>query len=181
MTVPHSGGTLVEGVVGTPRFINPVLAIGRADHDLVALTYSGLMKLDTDGNLVPDLAKDITVSEDGTVYNITLNEDRYFHDGTPLTAADVLFTIGLIQDPELKSPLRGNWAGVVVEELGEYELNLILEDAYAPFLENLTVGILPKHIWSGLSTEEMPLANTILNQLELVPTMLKQLRVIAQA
>lgn len=154
--VPQHGGTLVEGVIGTPRFINPVLAITRADHDLVALTYSGLMKLGEDGTLANDLADSITVSDDGLVYNVVLKSDRTFHDGTPLTADDIAFTIGLIQNPELKSPLRGNWAGVSVEVLGEHELNLVLDNAYAPFLENLTVGILPKHIWSELSIEELP-------------------------
>ena len=155
-TVPDSGGTLVEGVIGTPRFVNPVLAITRADHDLVALTYSGLMRLGTDGNLQNDLAESITVSDDGLVYNVILKNNVVFHDDTPLKAEDVEFTINLIQDPELKSPLRGNWSGVSMEVLGEYEINFILEDAYAPFLENLTVGILPKHIWSDLSTEELP-------------------------
>ena len=154
--VPEVGGTLVEGVIGTPRFVNPVLAISRADYDLVALTYSGLMKLGPDGTLINDLADNITVAEDGLVYNVLLRQDASFHDGEPVTAEDVAFTIGLIQNPELKSPLRGNWTGVTVEVLGDYELNFVLEAQYAPFIENLTVGILPKHVWNELTTEEFP-------------------------
>lgn len=154
--VPVEGGTLIEGVVGSPRFINPVLAITRADHDLVALTYSGLLKLNPAGELENDLAESVTISEDGRVYNIILKQDVRFHDGVSVTAEDVAFTIGLIQQPELKSPIRGNWSGVVVEVIGPYELNLVLENPYTPFRENLTVGILPRHIWSTLSEEELP-------------------------
>lgn len=154
--VPTSGGTLVEGVVGTPRFVNPVLAITRADHDLVSLSYSGILRLSEAGDLQNDLAESVTVSEDGLVYNIVLRQDKYFHDGTQVTAEDVSFTIGLIQDPDLKSPIRGNWSGVTVEKLGDFELNIILADSYTPFIENLTTGILPKHIWGTLSNEELP-------------------------
>ena len=155
-TVPGSGGTLVEGIVGTPRFVNPVLAITRADHDMVALIYSGLMKIDPAGNLVPDLAEEITLSEDGRTYNVRLRQNVKFHNGQQLTARDVAYTIALIQNPDLKSPLRGNWEGVLVEELGEYELNIVLEEAYTPFLENLTVGILPRSLWDELPTEQLP-------------------------
>ena len=156
VTVPTSGGTLIEGVIGAPRFVNPVLAITKADHDLVALLYSGLMRLGNSGQLENNLAESVTLSEDGRVYNIVIKNNLVFHDNSPLTADDVAFTIALVQDPELKSPLRGNWTGVEVEVLGEHEINLVLEDAYTPFLENLTMGILPKHIWSELATEELP-------------------------
>lgn len=156
VSVPSAGGTLVEGVIGTPRFVNPILAITRADHDLVTLIYSGLLKLSEEGSLTNDLAESITVSDDGLTYNIILRNDVVFHDNTPLTSEDVAFTIGLIQNPELKSPLRGNWNGVQVELINEHELNILLESPYAPFLENLTVGILPKHIWNSLTTEELP-------------------------
>ncbi|MEX0917740.1 MAG: peptide ABC transporter substrate-binding protein [Candidatus Paceibacterota bacterium] len=153
--VPSSGGTLVEGIVGTPRFVNPVLALTRTDNDLTVLIYSGLMKLDADGALTPDLAESVTVSEDGLVYNVVLRSDIQFHDGSPIRADDVAFTIELIQNPDLKSPLRGNWNGVRVEVLGDRELNFVLADAYTPFLENLTVGIMPQHIWESLTIEEL--------------------------
>lgn len=154
--IPVNGGVLVEGAIGSPRFINPVLAITRADNDLAALTYSGILRLSTDGTLVNDLAESVTISDDGRVYNIVLRQDRYFHDGTRVKAEDVAFTISLIQKSALKSPLYGNWNGVTVEAVDTYELNLVLESPYSPFIENLTVGILPKHIWSVLSEEELP-------------------------
>ena len=153
---PTRGGTITEGILGTPRFVNPALASTRADQDVTALVYSGLMKIAPDGMLVNDLAESITTSEDGLTYNIVLRRDVQFHDATPLTAHDVAYTIRLIQDPDLKSPLRGNWTDVVVEEIGEYELNIILEEAYAPFIENFTVGIMPAHALSSLPIEQLP-------------------------
>mgnify|MGYP000426161273 CR=1 FL=1 len=154
---PVAGGDLVEGVVGTPRFVNPILAVTRADQDMVALVYSGLMKIDTEGNLVPNIAESVTRSDDGLQYHVKLRQDVYFHNGTQLTAKDVAYTIGLIQNPELKSPLRGNWDGVTITEDGDYELTITLAEAYTPFIENLAVGILPRAIWETVPIEQLPL------------------------
>jgi len=154
--ISAEAGTLVEGVVGTPRFVNPVLAVTHADRDLDALIYAGIARLNEDGEVVPDIAETITVSDDGLIYNVVLRSDVVFHDGEPLTAEDVAFTISRVQDPALGSPLRASWDGVKVEVLGEHELNFILQSAYAPFIENLTIGILPKHIWQDASNEEFP-------------------------
>jgi len=172
---PVAGGVLIEGVVGVPRFINPVLAVTRADQDLVALTFSSLMKISPDGTLVPDVAKSVTPSSDGTTYNIIIREDIRFHDGTPLTARDVIFTIGLLKDADLKSPLRGNWTGVLIEELGEYEFNIILNEPYIPFIENLTFGILPRHIWNELPTEQIPFSQRNTDPIGSGPFRIKQI------
>ncbi len=155
-TLPTYGGAIVEGIVGTPRFVNPVLAINRADHDMVALIYSGLVKLDENGNLINDVAESIELSQDGRTYHVKLKSGVYFHNGTELKVRDVAYTIALIQNSELKSPLRGAWDGVQVEEIGDYEMNITLEEAYIPFLENLTVGILPRELWDELPIEQIP-------------------------
>src|SRR3989344_1319923 len=55
--VPAYGGTLTEGIIGTPRFINPVLASSDTDRDLMALTYSGLLRPDNKGRLINDFAE----------------------------------------------------------------------------------------------------------------------------
>jgi peptide/nickel transport system substrate-binding protein len=153
---PIRGGTFTEGIVGTPRFINPALASTRVDQDLTSLLFSGLMKIDETGTLVPEVAESITVSEDGLTYNIVVRKDIRFHDDKPLTARDVAFTIQMIQNPDLKSPLRGNWADVTIEEVGEYELNVVLTEPYAPFIENFQFGIVPAHLWSSLPSEQVP-------------------------
>lgn len=153
---PGRGGTLMEGIVGIPRFVNPALAITRADQDTVGLIYSGLMKIDEKGDLIPDLAQSITLSEDKRTYTIILKKDKTFHDTTPLTTHDVVFTINLIRDPDLKSPLRGNWSDVTVEATGEYEMQITLLEPYTPFIENFTFGVMPQHIWSHLRIEQLP-------------------------
>jgi peptide/nickel transport system substrate-binding protein len=156
VSVPATGGTFTEGIVGVPRFVNPVLAVTRADRDLAALIYDGLLRVSAQGSLEPNLAESITVSEDGLTYNVVLKSGIVFHDGRPLTAHDVAFTIERIQDPLLSSPMRGNFDGVKVEVLGDHELNFVLPESYALFTENLTVGILPEHIWKDAGTEEFP-------------------------
>ncbi len=156
VTIPERGGSLREGLVGTPRFLNPLLAVTPADKDVSALVYAGLMRLDQNGTLTNDLAESITISDDGLTYNVVLRKDISFHDGVPLTVDDVLFTIARIQEPTLKSPLRSSWDGVSIERLGDHEFNIVLTQPYAPFEEKLTLGILPKHIWEQLSPEELP-------------------------
>ncbi len=153
--VPARGGTHYEGVVGVPRFINPILAISDADRDLTALIHAGLLKVSTDGTLAPDLAESYSVSEDKLTYTFIL-KSATFHDGTPLTAGDVAFTVGLAQSAAIKSPKRPNWEGVAVEAVDDRTVTFTLKSPYAPFLQNMTLGILPRHLWESVSAEEFP-------------------------
>jgi len=155
VAAPAYGGSLSEGIIGTPRFINPILATSDADRDLSALVYSGLLKASNDG-YIPDLAQTYEVSDEGRVYTFTLREDATFHDGTPVTASDIVFTITKTQDPALKSPERANWNGVIAEAIDARTVKFTLRQAYAPFVENATLGILPKHLWEKIGAEEMP-------------------------
>lgn len=154
--VPDYGGSLTEGAIGSPRFINPVLAVSDIDKDLSTLIYSGLVKVSNTGDLIPDLAESYSISEDGSVYSFKLREDAQFHDGTKITVDDILFTIEKTQDPLLKSPREVSFAGVRVEKVDDYNVNFILKQAYSPFIQNLTIGILPKHIWKDTTVEEFP-------------------------
>lgn len=154
--VPVEGGTLVEGGLNNPRFINPVLAISEADKNLTVLVYSGLTRITPEGEIWMEIAESIEVSTDELTYTAHIRPDAVFHDGMPVTAEDVVFTIQKIQDPLLKSPKRGNWDGIVVDVVNERTVSFTLSKPYAPFEENLTVGILPKHIWKNVSAEEFP-------------------------
>ena len=156
---PKLGGQYKEGILGQPRFINPILAeTNDADRDLVQIVYSSLFKYDHQGNLIPDLVRIYKISEDGLTYNISLKKNVLWHNGESLTADDVIFTIKSIQDPENKSPLKNNWQGVEIEKIDDFTFNLKLRNIYAPFLHNLTIGILPKHLWAGISAQNLPLA-----------------------
>jgi len=153
--VPAEGGGLTEGIVGTPRFVNPLLAITDADRDLSTLTHAGLMGIGTEG-LRPVLAESYTVSPDGKVYTFTLRKGAKFSDGSPVTADDVVFTVTKAQDPALKSPELANWANIRAEAVDARTVRFTLSKAYAPFIENTTLGILPAHLWKSIGNEEFP-------------------------
>lgn len=155
---PERGGVLREGIIGTPRFINPVLTISDADRDLSMLVYSGLMRADNN-NIIPDLAEGYTVDEDGLCYSFKLKSDIFWSDNEPITSDDVVFTIKQIKNPLTKSPKRASWEGIEVEKVDNKTVDFCLERPYAPFLENTTVGILPYHIWKDMIPEQMPLSN----------------------
>ena len=112
------------------------------------------MKGDYNGDLVPDLAKDYNISSDGLTYTFTLKDNIFFQDGTPLTADDVLFTINTAKNPDLKSPVAANWAGVTVTKVDSKTIQFVLQKPYGPFLQNTTLGILPKHLWQNISADE---------------------------
>jgi peptide/nickel transport system substrate-binding protein len=157
--VPREGGTVTEGVIGSPRFINPLLAASDADRDLTALVYSGLLKPTPEGGLIEDLAESYRISQDGLVYDFILKNGISFHDGKPVTADDIIFTIERAQDSSLKSPKRASWDGVSAQRVSEREIRFILKVPYAPFLENTALGILPKHIWKNADAEQFPFSN----------------------
>ncbi len=154
VVVPANGGSITEGIVGTPRFINPVLAQSDADKELTMLMFSGLMRALPDGSLVPDLAENYSVNEDGTVYTFTIRPDAVFHDGAHVTAYDVAYTIGRTQEPVIESPLEEVWSGIGVRTLDARTIAFTLSQPYASFLENVTIGILPQHLWESVSPEE---------------------------
>ena len=153
--VPAYGGTLTEGIIGTPRFINPVLASSDTDRDLMALTYSGLLRPDNKGRLINDLAEKYDISEDGLVYTFTLKPNLLWQDGEPVIADDIIFTIEKIKDPSMKSPKRAGWEGVSAKKINDKTIRFTLKKPYAPFLENTTVGILPSHVWKNMSSDQI--------------------------
>ena len=154
VSIPASGGSYTEGIIGAPRFINPILAVSDSDHDLTSLIYSGLLKASSDGDYIPDLAQSYTISDDGKTYTFMLRADAKFQDGTPVTADDVVFTIAKTQDVAIKSPARANWDGVTVTKVDDRTVQFVLKSPYAPFIENMTLGILPKARWQSVSNEE---------------------------
>ncbi len=152
--VPKSGGTLREGVLGYPRYINPLLIYTESGKDIASLVYSGLFKLNSQGILVPDIAESYTISPDGKTYNVTIRNDVYFHDGNKLNANDVVFTVQKAQDVSLKSPETSKWQGVSVVANDQTHITFTLKNAFAPFIYNLTLGILPKHIWENADIDQ---------------------------
>ncbi len=158
--VPASGGTLVEGVAGWPRYLNPLLSFDNpVDRDISALVFEGLTRYDERGQLVPALASGWNVSLDGLVYTFWLRQDVRWQDGISFTADDVIFTIGLLQDPGYTGPadLAALWRAVEVEQINRWTITFALQEPFAPFLDYTTLGILPVHILDGVTAAELPL------------------------
>lgn len=175
VTIPNYGGSYIEGLVGSPQYINPILSqTSDVDQDITELVFSGLMKYDSRENLAPDLAEKYAIGEEGKIYDFFLRKNISWHDGKPLNADDVIFTIKTIQDPDYKSPLIFNWGGVEAEKIDEHTVRFKLQNAYAPFLNNTTIGILPKHIWENVSPPEFPLTETNLKPIGTGPYKFKK-------
>ncbi|HRY62345.1 MAG TPA: ABC transporter substrate-binding protein [Candidatus Paceibacterota bacterium] len=155
---PVKGGEIVEGVADMPRFINPLLATGMADADITSLVYSGLLRPGPNGEYINDLAESYTVSKDGLVYNFKIRENATWHDGKPVTADDVLFTIQKAKDVVLRSPKRASWEGVTALVISEKEIQMTLKQPFQSFLENATMGILPKHKWNNIDSDKFALS-----------------------
>lgn len=151
--VPAQGGMITEATTDFSRFVNPVLARSDVDKDLVTLIYSGLLKPSDGNTLVNDLAESITKSDNGLTYIVKIKDGVTFQDNTPLTADDVVFTVQKIKDPLIKSPLAGNWVGVEVKKIDDKTVQFTLPQAYEPFVQNLTLGILPSHLWASTTPE----------------------------
>lgn len=159
ISIPSRGGYIHEGILGTPRFINPVLASSDADKDMVKLIYAGLTKRDNTGNIILDIASSIEESQDKLHYIIKIKPEARFSDNTHVTTDDFIYTISLIQNPLIKSPRRVEWEGITIEKNSDTEFSISLKKAYPLFMNVLTVGILPKHIWKNLTEEQISLSD----------------------
>jgi peptide/nickel transport system substrate-binding protein len=161
---PASGGIYTEALVGSFARLNPVLDWNNdADRSVDALIFSGLIKFNARGDPQPDLAESWGVSQDGTVYNISLRRTALWQDGQPVTIDDVLFTLGLLRSQFSPYPadIRAMWDEVQVRQLDDYTLQFILPEPFAPFLDYLSFGLLPKHLLETLPADQ--LANSDFN------------------
>lgn len=158
--VPDYGGIYREGLVGRPRYINPILAQSDVDRDLASLIFSGLVSFTVEGEAKPDLAESWEILEDGLSYLFYLRQDVRWHDGRPFTADDVVFTVETIQHPDYPGPphLAQLWRAVKVRKIGRWAVKFTLEEPFAPFLEYMSLGILPEHLLKDIPPSELPRA-----------------------
>ncbi len=156
--IPIRGGRYTEAVVGgVPTAINPLLPDTITDPNVTSLIFSGLTKLDGNGNVYGDLADKIDLDPQGKVYTFHIRDNATWHDGQPVTPQDVLFTIKLIQDPRFPGDpaLADFWRTVNVELPGGNQVRFTLADRYSPFLSYTTIGLLPQHLLGGIKAEEL--------------------------
>ena len=135
-----------EGVVGRPTSISPLSARTQADRDLIALVFGGLVRLGPEGGFAPDLAATWTMSDEGRTWTFDLREEATWHDGEPVTAEDVVFTIDTLRDPEYTGPGSFSWEDVIVTAVDERTVRFELTTPLGGFLQAATQPIVPAHL-----------------------------------
>ncbi|MFA7308698.1 MAG: ABC transporter substrate-binding protein [Patescibacteria group bacterium] len=153
---PISGGLIIEGMVGRPEFINPVLAKSELDKSLTSLVYAGLMQMNEKQEIVPDLAARFEVSEDKKIYTLYLKPGLTWQDGKALDADDVMYTVAVLQNPDYNGALKATWEGIRAEKVDQLTVKFGLPRAYPLFLNALTVGLLPWHLWADVKVSDFP-------------------------
>jgi peptide/nickel transport system substrate-binding protein len=138
--------------------LNPLLDYyNDVDRDVDRLLFSGLVRFDDRGLPQADLADSWGISRDGLVYNFSIRQNAKWHDGTPVTSDDVIFTLERMRevDSPLPEDLKGFWQQIEVKRLDEKSLQFRLPEAFAPFLDYLTFGVVPAHLLGDLTLSEI--------------------------
>ncbi|HEY8414434.1 MAG TPA: ABC transporter substrate-binding protein [Thermaerobacter sp.] len=112
------GGVWVESLAHAPSTLDPARALGEADVRVASLVYDGLVRLDPDGRVVPALARSWRVADGGRLYVFWLRPGVRFHNGRPLTADDVVFSLTRLADPRQPAPRA--WVLYGVRGVDEY-------------------------------------------------------------
>jgi ABC-type transport system substrate-binding protein len=144
-----------EGLLGHPSSINPLTPRSEVDTDLVALLFRGLVRSGPDSSIVPDLAKSWTVSDDGRTYTFEMRDDAYWEDGYHVTADDVVFTVGLLQDSRYQGPAGASWQGIKATATGVFTVTFTLTLANVGFLRLAMQPILPEHLLKSTPVTEL--------------------------
>lgn len=155
---PVQGGAYSEALVGDLIRLNPVLDFDHPiDRDIDRLLYGGLVRFDSRGVPEPELAEDWAVSADARLYTFTLRQDARWHDGEPVTADDVVYTFALFQDESYPGPsdLQQFWSQVSIVRLDTYAVQFELPEPFAPFLDYVSVGLLPDHLLRGVTVSRL--------------------------
>ncbi|MDP1716386.1 MAG: peptide ABC transporter substrate-binding protein [Anaerolineales bacterium] len=160
ITLPEAapGGIYTEALIGSMGRLNPMLDWNNsADRDINRLIFSGLMRFDSHGLPQPDLADAWGASADGMIYNFSLRQNAFWHDGQPVTSDDVIFTIELIKSSGSLFPqdIKDLWSQVEVKKLNEKTLQIRLPEPFAPFLDYATFGVLPKHLLETVPSDQL--------------------------
>jgi peptide/nickel transport system substrate-binding protein len=166
---PATGGVYSEALVGSLGRLNPLLDWNNpADRDVDRLLFSSLIRFDERGLPQTDLAESWGVNEEGTIYNFTLRSNAVWHDGQPVTSDDVIFTIELLKSDGSLFPqdIKELWRNVEVTKLNDKtnkSLKFTIPEPFAPFLDYLTFGVLPKHILEGVPPDGLVTAEFNIN------------------
>ena len=136
-------GYLVAGIESNPLQLDPRYSTDANSVRIGNLIYNSLLRYDEHSRLQAELAAHWRLLDERT-YEFTLRADARFHNGAPLTAADVKYTYESILDPAALSPKRGPLLPLeTIQQTGSHQLRFHLRAAHAPFIEQFTLGIVP--------------------------------------
>jgi peptide/nickel transport system substrate-binding protein len=144
-----------EGVLGRPTSVNPLAARTQADRDLVALVFEGLVTLGPGGEPRPALARSWAMAADGSSWTFHLRPDAHWHDGEPVTADDVAFTVATIQDPDYHGPGAGSWTGIKATVVDPLTVRFDLDQPIGDFIDLATQPIAPAHLLADIPAGAM--------------------------
>lgn len=108
-----TGGTMTR-LFSDPPTLDPHKTSDTTSAFIVGEVYSGLVTLNTDLQIVPDIAERWEISQDGTVYTFHLLPDAKFADGKPVTAQDFVYSLNRAANPELASPVARTYLSDIV-------------------------------------------------------------------
>lgn len=155
-TKPDFGGVYSEGVQGDIKQLSPLYSpINNAETSATSLIFSGLTKRTNGGKIEPDLAESWEISQDNKTYIFHLRKNVLWHDGTPFSAADVIFTYNKIQDPDVGSAYFSTWKGVEISQKDDWTVVFVLPDPYAYFLSQTNTPIIPRHILGSIPSASL--------------------------
>ncbi len=134
----EKGGELVVGLEDDPPMLDPHLSTAKVDRQVFQSLYDTLVEVNENMEIVPGLAKDWKVSDNGTRYVFELRNDVKFHDGTKFNAEAVKFNFERMLDDKLASPRKSELDLITeIEVINEYKLAVNLEKSFTPFLASL--------------------------------------------
>lgn len=144
---PNYGGQVVVGIQQDIDSLDPHLAVGAGTKEVLFNMFEGLVKPNSEGNLVPAVAESYDVSKDSKVYTFKLRSGVKFHNGAEVTAEDVKYSVercaGLLSEDG--EPLEDGMDAVKEVNIKDAStVEVVLEEGDTEFISCLTIAILPK-------------------------------------
>jgi oligopeptide transport system substrate-binding protein len=151
---PQKGGTYRAALPWSPRNLDPAFSTDIYSVTLIQQIFDGLVQFDQSLNIVPAIANDWSVTEDGLTYTFSLRDDVKFHNGRTVTAADFVYSFTRILNPREESSAlsfferikgadfyrRGESNTIEgLEALSPNTLQITLKEPFAPFLSLLAM------------------------------------------
>ncbi|MEX2356491.1 MAG: peptide-binding protein [Thermaerobacterales bacterium] len=153
---PGPRGEISYGVVGDFNLLNPIFITAKTEDFVLSHLFSGLVRYSADLELEGALAADWEFSDDALTWTFHLREGVQWHDGHPFTAEDVRYTLETLVDPDYGGPRASDFRNLdKVIVLDDHTVEIHLKEPFAPFLDALTIGILPEHIFGDVPVAEL--------------------------